>query len=226
MLMFPASLARAALHTGKMREERRALMHLVLALQPQRGAEQGAAAGGIHHVVGPQLRLGTVRAPQARERSIRPEINAQDLGVLMRLSAAGCRMLEQQLVQVLTADLHGVARAGIQGAGEAKDVVAALIGGWKVSAELAAADGHHLVEYTQALENRHVHREQGLADVKSGMAALFHQGYAQPPRGPAALRPWTRQVRRPPPARGRYPVVLTSSTSLKARPPSPSTWAG
>ena len=84
-----------------MGEQGRALMMPVLALQPQRRAQQGIAAGGVHHVVGAQLRLAAVAA---RRRALTPsarEIDAQHLRVLEGLRAAGAGVVEQQLIELL-----------------------------------------------------------------------------------------------------------------------------
>ncbi len=160
----------------------------MLALQSHRRAQQRAAPAGIHHVVDREVALVAIRLPQPRGGGGRAEADAQHFRFLVGFGAAGGRVCEQQSVQVLAADLDGVAATRVQGAGEIEYVVTAFVRRRKVGAEFPAAHGHHLVEDAQPLENRDIHRQQRLADVEAGMTALFHQGHAQAPAGQQGCR--------------------------------------
>ena len=58
---------------------------------------------------------------------------------------------------------------------ETEDVVSRRRGRRKVRADLQHADARNLVEDTESLQDRQVHRQQRLADVESRVTVLFQQ---------------------------------------------------
>ena len=181
MLMLPASSPGRRCDAGEVREQGRALMMRVLALQ----AQTRCRAGCCGRWRPPRSRRAApirCRPPRAGapSRHRRAKSMPQDLGVLEGLGAAGRRVVEQQLVQLFTAHVHRIAGARVQGAGEAKHAVAELhCGAGKSAPNLRRPMAMTWSSNAQALENRHVHRQQGFADVEAGVAALFHQRHAQ-----------------------------------------------
>src|SRR5690606_30855916 len=86
--------------------------------------------------------------------------------------ALRARVVEQQLVELRTLDVEGKAGAVTERALEREAVVAAVVDR-EVGAELEHADPADLIKHPEPLEDRHVHRQQRLADVEPGVPLLL-----------------------------------------------------
>ena len=152
-----------------------ALMLIILAAQLHFRSQEGVAAAGIDDV--PRLQPVAALAGAHLEMSFARTglFGRDDLMSLARIRAALARVLEEHLVEILPPDLIRMRRAVADRPAECVSVVAALIVGFKIGARLENAERPHLVQYTQPIEHRKVHRQQGFADVESRMMR-FLQG--------------------------------------------------
>jgi len=87
-------------------------------------------------------------------------------------------MLEQHPVEVRAPHLIGVWRAVAEGAAEREGVVAVLVVRLEVGAALEDAERPHLLEHAQTLEERQIHRQERLADMKAGVMRLLQHDHA------------------------------------------------
>jgi len=86
-------------------------------------------------------------------------------------------MLEQHAVEVRAPHLVGVWRAVAEGTAESEAVVAALVVRLEICAELHHTERAHLIEHTEPLEHRQIHRQQGFTDMKARVMRLFEHDH-------------------------------------------------
>ncbi len=103
--------------------------------------------------------------------------------------AAARGVLEQHEVELFPLDLVRVRPGGIEAAVEAEDVVAALVVRREVGAEFLHTDRLQGLAEAEALDDRHVHRQERFADVEAGMPVPLHERDRKALCAPAAPRP-------------------------------------
>src|SRR6185436_17156027 len=111
--------------------------------------------------------------------AIAVELDAPGLRALMRPRAGARGVLEQHEIELIPLYLVRVRPGGIEAAVEAEDVVAALVVRGEVSAEFLDTDSLQGVAEAEALDDRHVHREQRFADVEAGVAVPLHERHRE-----------------------------------------------
>src|SRR5690606_7933134 len=172
-------LAGPPLHSAEMAEDRRRLVLAALALELELAAQEGVAAARIDHVARPHGELRAIRGDgfETLRTAIGAEGDRFHPHAVARVHAVGARVLEQQLVELRAPHLEGVVARQAQALGEAEHVgLGVRVGHGEIGAGLAHADRAHLLQHPEPLQDRQVHRQQGLADVEAGMDVLLqHQ---------------------------------------------------
>src|SRR5262249_42044519 len=150
-------LAGPELDAPEVREDRRALVLVVLALDLERVAEQRVAAARVdaiaradrQRIASGVLRLGLHLADAV-------DLELADLDAFARIDAVLARVQEQHLVELLALDLERVRRRRAECAPEMEGLVAALARRLKIGAVLDDAERSHLFEHTELLQDRKV----------------------------------------------------------------------
>src|SRR6185436_8245610 len=112
--------------------------------------------------------------------AIAVELDAPGLRALMRPRAGARGVLEQHEIELIPLYLVRVRPGGIEAAVEAEDVVAALVVRGEIGAEFFYTDSLQGVTEAEALDDRHVHRQERLANVEAGMPIPLDERDLQP----------------------------------------------
>ena len=94
---------------------------------------------------------------------------------LARIGTAFAGVVVQHLVEVLAPHLIGVRRAAAERAGKWIGVVAAFVVRFEIRARLEHPHRADLVQHAEPLEQRKIHGQQRLADVKARVMRLFER---------------------------------------------------
>ncbi len=164
--------------TAKVPENRRALMLQILAPQLSFGREKSIAAAGIDDVARLQRITAALIGAHVEPGGARALLlHCRHFVAFAGVGAAFAGMLVEHPVEILAPNLVGVRRALADGAGEREGVVAAPIVGFEIRAGLEYAECAHLVEHSQPLEHRKIHRQQRFADVEARMTLLLERDH-------------------------------------------------
>src|ERR1700722_11025203 len=169
-------LARPKFCAAEVTEYGGALMQVVLAPQLVLRSDKRIAAAGIDDIARLNAVVAAVIGLYFEQRFARAFLlDFPNLLSLTGIGAAGTRMIVEHLVEILAPNLKGVRRTVADGARKGEGVVAAFVVRLEIRAQLVYAERAHLVEHTQAFEDRQIHRQERLADVKPRMASLLER---------------------------------------------------
>jgi hypothetical protein len=173
----------ASLDSREVGEYRGAAMPWMALLELPLSPEQGVAAGGIDEIAAADFARAAVGCSHARVRGVIGNAGFHDLGVFAHDDTGTLRVAQQDFVEFRALDLVCIPGNLLRVAREIEDVEAALIVTGKIGALLAHTDTLHLRKNAETLQDRHVHRQQRLADVEARVAVLLEQQH-----GSAAAR--------------------------------------
>jgi hypothetical protein len=138
---------------------------------PARVDHEARAPAGLGAVVGLDFHL---RAVVGRALA-GVHVHAGDALLLEGARAALAGMAEQQLVELRAAHVHRVRKALVHRLAEIEVAGMVVPGRDELRAVLLDADGLDLGAHAQPVEQRHVHGQQRLADVKARVLRLLDQ---------------------------------------------------
>ncbi|MCY1217515.1 hypothetical protein D9M72_294310 [compost metagenome] len=173
--------ARPALGVGEVAVQRRARMLAVALLGVELVRQQRVAPAGVDHEARAPFGLGAVVGLDLHQRAVvgrslaGVHVDAGDAPALEGARAALAGVAEQQLVEFRTAHVHRIGKALVHRLAEVEVAAVVVPGRDELGAVLAQADGLDLGAHAEPVEQRHVHRQQGFADVKARVLRLLEQ---------------------------------------------------
>lgn len=150
-------------------------MRCIGAFELEAVAQKGVAATGIEQIARAELLHATICRACLQHRVLAVEGDLLHADLLACIHAHRTRTLEQHMVELRTRHLEGEIGLGIERVRKTERVVAAAVVG-EIRPTLQHADATHVFQHAEAFKNRHVHRQQGFADMKARVLRLLKQG--------------------------------------------------
>ena len=156
--------------------DRGTLMPAIAPLQLQAIGQERVPPGRIDHEAGaPVPRAAVFHRAAGRGAAAGDEIERGNPAALDHPGALGRRILQQDMVEIRAADLEGIIHALLPALAEFQQARLRVVGRDEFDAELRHADAFDSLAHAQLVEQGHVERQQGFADVKPWMLVLVDQ---------------------------------------------------